>query len=464
MIIERINESHAIQGFDMSIKLNKPKIEEKCLQILALRKFKDLLYQREKRNTLNEDTFLKLMGINNEAKKRSEDPDQYLQWKEISTIIKDYVQQNYEDENVRKQKSETYLKLLISPNSAEDFKSFEEFYEDASYDDEKFLKVHLEYFQAHLLKIDKENQLLIDENKRLKVQFNEISAENKQLKSKSDDLMLRNEKITAQSVQLLKNTENLKVELEAVKSKSDSILRNNEELKVELAAVKSQSTQLLQNTENIKLKIDAIMQSNEQIKFKIPQIKNLDDKLFQWLSLSEKSSIIGDGMNGETQNLMCWIKRKEEKSYKLNLIYRGSRDGFTAQAFHSKCDNKSPTISFIQSDQNKIFGGYTQQTWEGNGVYKPDDKAFLFSFTNNEKYPIKIPEQAIYPHSTHSVIYGGGCDIAIYDNCNTSNNNYSKFPTDYSCSKYPSITEESKTYLAGAYYFKVIEIEVFTLI
>ena len=89
MIIERINESHAIEGFDISIKLKKPRIEERCLQILALRKFKDLLYQREKTNTLNEDEFFKLMEIHYEAKKRRENPDQYLQWKEISTIIKD---------------------------------------------------------------------------------------------------------------------------------------------------------------------------------------------------------------------------------------------------------------------------------------------------------------------------------------------------------------------------------------
>ena len=31
MIIKRINESHVIEGFDMSIKLNKLKIGERCL-------------------------------------------------------------------------------------------------------------------------------------------------------------------------------------------------------------------------------------------------------------------------------------------------------------------------------------------------------------------------------------------------------------------------------------------------
>ena len=145
------------------------------------------------------------------------------------------------------------------------------------------------------------------------------------------------------------------------------------------------------------------------------------------------------------------------------MIYRGSRDGFTANAFHSKCNSKSPTISFIKSDKNKIFGGYTEQTWEDN-VWKNDDKAFLFSFSNNEKYPIKTPQNAIYAHASYSITYGGGCDIYIRDNCNTTNSNSSNFPSSYSCSKYPSITEESKAYLAGAYKFRVIDIEVFSVI
>ena len=36
MIIERIDESHAIKGCDMSIQLRKPKTEERCLEILAI--------------------------------------------------------------------------------------------------------------------------------------------------------------------------------------------------------------------------------------------------------------------------------------------------------------------------------------------------------------------------------------------------------------------------------------------
>ena len=128
------------------------------------------------------------------------------------------MQQNNENDKIRKEKTENYLKLLHSANPGEDSKSFEEFYVDKTFHDENFLKVQLQFFQAHVSKIDKQNKVLIDENKGLKEQLNNMSTENEQLKLQSDNI--------------LHNNEELKVELVAVKSKSDKTLHNNEELKV----------------------------------------------------------------------------------------------------------------------------------------------------------------------------------------------------------------------------------------
>ena len=45
---------------------------------------------------------------------------------------------------------------------------------------------------------------------------------------------------------------------------------------------------------------------------------------------------------------------------KLELIYRGSRDTFTAASYHSNCDNKGPfVVLMISKDYNSIFGGYS---------------------------------------------------------------------------------------------------------
>src|SRR3954451_18484387 len=43
-----------------------------------------------------------------------------------------------------------------------------------------------------------------------------------------------------------------------------------------------------------------------------------------------------------------WIKRDEKNRYNFKLLYRASRDGNSATAFHEKCDNKGATIVIVQ--------------------------------------------------------------------------------------------------------------------
>ena len=52
------------------------------------------------------------------------------------------------------------------------------------------------------------------------------------------------------------------------------------------------------------------------------------------------------------------------------LIYRGSEDGFTAAVFHSKCDQKGPTLIIIKSEFGKIFGGFTDIDWNSPDLDK----------------------------------------------------------------------------------------------
>jgi hypothetical protein len=51
-----------------------------------------------------------------------------------------------------------------------------------------------------------------------------------------------------------------------------------------------------------------------------------------------------------------------------NLLYRATRDGFTASAFHEKCDGKENTITIIKTNGNYVFGGYTSAKWNSNNV------------------------------------------------------------------------------------------------
>ena len=63
----------------------------------------------------------------------------------------------------------------------------------------------------------------------------------------------------------------------------------------------------------------------------------------------------------------------------LQLLYRASRDGFGADDFHGKCDNKGATVTVITSREGYVFGGYADQSWTSAGTEVASSSAFLFS-------------------------------------------------------------------------------------
>lgn len=65
---------------------------------------------------------------------------------------------------------------------------------------------------------------------------------------------------------------------------------------------------------------------------------------------------------------------------KVDLIYRGSRDSFSAKIFHKKCDNKGPTLSIIKSEYGNIFLFYTDISWSSEeGEKIQNNNSFIIS-------------------------------------------------------------------------------------
>ena len=81
-----------------------------------------------------------------------------------------------------------------------------------------------------------------------------------------------------------------------------------------------------------------------------------------------KPKLLGDSAilsSDQRQTLTNWLKETRTFTNVSNiLLYRASRDGWAASNFHSCCDNKAPTVTVIKSG-NYIFGGYTEQPWDG---------------------------------------------------------------------------------------------------
>eukprot|EP01083_Nonionella_stella_P306890 1076576_1 len=128
-----------------------------------------------------------------------------------------------------------------------------------------------------------------------------------------------------------------------------------------------------------------------------------------------------------------------------SLLYRGSRDGFTANVFHNKCDGKAKTLSIIRTDSNNVFGGYASVPWTSNGGYAADNDAFILLIRSSKNYPPQVFTQkeenkqyAVFQYSSYMCIFGGGHDIHVTDNCNTNSSSfvngnitYMNLPTRY---------------------------------
>jgi hypothetical protein len=162
---------------------------------------------------------------------------------------------------------------------------------------------------------------------------------------------------------------------------------------------------------------------------------------------------------------------KFNASDKWTLLYRGSRDGFGAEDFHLKCDNKSPTLTIIKAQESGyIFGGYTEAEWDSTYEYRVDPNTFLFSLTNKDAKPCKMnvtdPTRAIYGHVDFGPIFGGdedgdNDDLFIGHNANTNEKSLSNLGGNFKHPEYSCSSEEAKSFLAGSECFRLNEIEVY---
>jgi hypothetical protein len=154
---------------------------------------------------------------------------------------------------------------------------------------------------------------------------------------------------------------------------------------------------------------------------------------------------------------------------KWSLLYRGSRDGFGAKDFHSKCDGHLNTLTIIKAKASGfIFGGFTTVSWESSayGKYKSDANAFIFSLTNRDNQSLKMKiktnkhQNAILCYSEYGPTFGN--DMCIKNNANATMDSLSNLGFAYK--KHPQYaygTNEARTFLAGSQKFQLDEIEVY---
>lgn len=138
----------------------------------------------------------------------------------------------------------------------------------------------------------------------------------------------------------------------------------------------------------------------------------------------------GETLPAAYLNLGAYDTRSMESSYSLkelstpgsfseasNLLYKASRDGWSAAAFHRKCDNKGATYTRAIITDGRVLGAYTSLSWSSTiQNYQHDTTAFMYD--GKTKYfstygAWGAGQYATYMNSSNFPTFGGGHDMYI---------------------------------------------------
>ena len=152
-------------------------------------------------------------------------------------------------------------------------------------------------------------------------------------------------------------------------------------------------------------------------------------------------------------------KNLNKKIKEIKLLYKATRDGDQTKDFHSRCDGKENTLTFIKSTNGKKFGGFANVAWNQNG-YTRDENAFAFSLDNKKCYFYKNHDDgAIYCSSSNTFCIAknnGSNDIYIASGCLSN-----KKSATYGGS---NIYDGNKYALNGERNFQAIDVETYQII
>jgi len=83
------------------------------------------------------------------------------------------------------------------------------------------------------------------------------------------------------------------------------------------------------------------------------------------------------------------------------LIFRASRDGWSAKDFHRLCDDRGPTLCLVQADGDYMSAGFTSKAWASpeKTTDVEDASACVFALTDTlQVFKTKKPEKAVGHH------------------------------------------------------------------
>ena len=147
---------------------------------------------------------------------------------------------------------------------------------------------------------------------------------------------------------------------------------------------------------------------------------------------------------------------------RCQLLFRSSRDGASAAAFHHCCDRKGPTLTLIKDTAGNVFGGYAAVEWTSPlyGKWLNDRAAFLFTVVNpHADPPALFASKAIGCSIGWDLSTGPSFGYDLYVSGAVDDQCCSNIGVDYT----NGTRHRGDTVLTGAFHFTPAEVEVWSL-
>ena len=339
-------------------------------------------YQKKHEILIKEENDLK-EKLDNEVTKAKEKLEKY--WSEINNNIKMGEKINLGINSLQKGENNNIIKTLsyiskINKNKKEMKKLYEELMRNIKFNfKDENNKCNIVYDEYYFNGIPKPKN----------IQLKDITSSSVNISWDIDNLNLIN---------INKNEIKYKIEIKKENEKYNKVYEgNNQNYTIQ---------NLIKNT-NYEIKISSIYNDLIEANGLIQNIKTSNIKI---------DSII----LAETQREDEFYKKISEWSgyKKMELIYRGTRDGMNSNSFHTKCDYQGPTICLYKNDKGNIFGGYASIQWTSDGNYHTSPESFIFTLTNIHnteptKFNTKNSGEGVQHHKDYGPTFGACCDITI---------------------------------------------------
>ena len=236
---------------------------------------------------------------------------------------------------------------------------------------------------------------------------------------------------------------------------------NEEEESDEEEEKKSKKKKKKKKNKNKKIKkLEESEEDSESVEENKKKAKNENIGEFTYEEFLDSTNIIKE--KKEIDVVLDKIRVIFHKSYKnfvnLKLIYSATKDGDSAEVFHSLCDGIAPLVVLIKTSKNVIFGGYTEAPYSfaKKRTGNKDDNAFIFSINKMKTYDVEKGTNATCSFRDYGPVFYGYeyCNIYLFGDFFNDEGNVAKKGDRYN-------TTEDFEINNGEQKFLTKELEVF---